>query len=167
MAMAARAARAALGPVAARAKGEQLLEAAMEAWGNASSGEAAKPFVADALRLISEGADLDCVDRSGRSPLMCASRREALDGIAARLIAAGAKLDLFDKGGHSALINACVCKRSATALLLVEAGAALNLVNVDGKSALDWADERGLAGVSSAIRARGGRTAAELAAAGQ
>ena len=54
--------------------------------------------------------------------------------------------------------------RSATALLLVEAGAKLNRIDEDGKSALDHADENGLAAVSTAIRARGGRPAAEIEA---
>ena len=76
-----------------------------------------------------------------------------------------AKLDLVDKYGGSALNYACIFKRATTALLLVEAGAALNLVDKIGLSALDIADEQGLAAVSAAIRARGGLTGAELAAA--
>ena len=120
-----------------------------------------------ALRLLDGGADPDCVDEDGRSPLYYASYYEELDGVAGRLIAVRAKLNLVNKCGWSALTIACWLKRVAVAMMLVEAGAALNLVNVDGKSALDWADENGLAGVSSAIRARGGRTAAELKAAGQ
>jgi hypothetical protein len=128
-----KAARAALGPAEARAKGEQLLEAAFQAW-LIARGEAAKPFIADALRLISEGADLDCVDGAGRSSLMYASFFEALDGVSARLIAAGAKLDHVNKDGDSALILACFNKRAATALLLVEAGAALNQDDTYGKA---------------------------------
>jgi ankyrin repeat protein len=127
---------------------------------------------AAALRLISEGADPDCVDEDGWSPLIFASCKEELDGVAARLVTAGAKLDLVSKRGDSALIRACIMKRVATALLLVEAGAALNLVGKArwfvwfrrDKSALDRARERDLAVVAATIRARGGRTAAELKA---
>jgi hypothetical protein len=50
-------------------------------------------------------------------------------------------------------------------MLLVEAGAALNQVNyVNGRSALDYADKNGLHDVAAAIRARGGRTAADVLA---
>ena len=137
---------------AARAKGEQLLAACRNE--DAST----------ALRLISEGADLDCVSGEGWSPLIYASWSEELDGVAARLIAAGAKLDLVDKSGESALIIACIYERAATALLLVEASAALNQVAINGKSALNYADREGLAAVSAVIRARGGRTGAEIRA---
>jgi ankyrin repeat protein len=96
---------------------------------------------------------------------MYASCYEALDVVAARLIAADAKLDLVDKYSNSALIIACLYKCAAAALLLVEAGAALDQVGIAGKSALDVADEQGLTALSAAVRARGGRTGAELASA--
>jgi hypothetical protein len=162
-----KAARAALGLAEARTKGEQLLDAVHGAWLKApgeAAGEAAKPFAADALRLISEGADPDCINGNGWSALIFASHYEQLDDVAARLIAAGANLDLVNKTGDSALIWACYYKRVTTALLLVEAGAALNHVDGSCKSALDWARENGLATVAAAIRARGGRTGAELKA---
>ena len=76
-----------------------------------------------------------------------------------------AKLDLVDKYGGSALNYACIFKRATTALQLVEVGAALNLVDSHGLSALDYADIKGLAAAAAAIRARGGLTGAELAAA--
>jgi ankyrin repeat protein len=135
----AKAARAALGPAAARAKCEQLLEAARQASFRKNKSEAAKPYAAEALRLISEGADPDCVDEGGMTPLIFASRYEELNGVAARLVAAGAKLDLADKDGDSALILACSDVRATTALLLVDAGAALDLVNTNGQSALMFA----------------------------
>jgi ankyrin repeat protein len=99
--------------------------------------------------------------------LMC----EELNDVASRLVEAGAKLDLVDEHGISALMYACMWGRTATAQLLVAAGAALNQVNVNGvKSALDWADEGGFsndkvaefAPIAAAIRARGGKTRAEL-----
>ena len=145
-------ARAAKELAAVRKKGVLLLEAC------------AREDAAAALLLISEGAGLDCVDGDGTSTLMLASLTEKLDVVAARLIAAGAKLDLGNRSRDSALILACYHERAATALLLVEAGAALNQVDSEGKSALDYADEKGLAAVVAAIRARGGRTGAELKA---
>jgi ankyrin repeat protein len=75
-----------------------------------------------------------------------------------------AQLDVVDKGGCSALMQACAHKRATTALVLVDRGAALNFVDGDGKSALDWACEKCSGAVPAAIRARGGRTAAEIRA---
>ena len=141
----------------ALAKGKELLAACRPGvlWGKDA---------ALALKLISEGADLNCVDESGRSPLIWASMHEKLDEVAARLIASGAKLDVVDKDGRSALTQACTHKRVTTALVLVDRGAALNFVDSDGKSALDWACEKCSGAVPAAIRARGGRTAAEIRA---
>ena len=76
---------------------------------------------------------------------------------------ASAMLDVVDANGLSALMLACTTKCIAGAMLLIEAGAALNLA-CDGGTALDFANEQGLASVSAAIRARGGLTCAELAA---
>ncbi len=140
-------------PAGACSKGEELLEAC------------GSKDAAEALLLIGEGADPDCVDDRGWSPLIFASYEEELDGVAARLIAAGAKLDLVNNDGDTALISACLFGRVALALLLVKAGAALDIVSGDdGHTALHWADKHGLTAVSAAIRARGGRTGAELAA---
>ena len=117
---------------------------------------------ASALRLIGEGANVDFTEaETGITPLIWASMCEELDAVPARLVAAGAKLDLVDKNGFSALMFACINKRAATAMLLVEAGTALNLATpCDGLAALDWADISGLASVAAAIRARGGVTSA-------
>ena len=77
----------------------------------------------DALRLISEGAELDLADeQTGWTPLMSASADEALDSVARRLAAAGAELDLVDRFGSSALILACAHGRAATALALEAMG---------------------------------------------
>ena len=147
-----KAARAALAPEAARVLGEQLLEACEV------------KDAALALRLIGEGADVDFVNEGGVSPLIAATRYEALDAVASRLIASGARLDAADVNDNSAITSACFHKRAATALLLVEAGASLDRVTDWGKSALDYAEKRGLAAVSAALRARGARTGAELKA---
>ena len=141
-----KAARAALGPAASRVKGEQLL---LSCW---------RADAAAALQLIGEGADPDCVGGDGVTPLLFASKRGELDGVAARLVLAGAKLDLVDKDGKTALIWACIDKRPETALMLVEAGAALNqVVAEDGMTALAYASAKGLAVVADAIRKHGGR----------
>ena len=151
-----RAARAAIGPDAAREKGEQLLKACQSESMDAAA----------MLQLIGEGADPDCLDSCDRSVLMLVSCEESpFDAVVARLIAAGAKLDFVDISGYSALTYASSWSRASTALLLVEAGAALNFLTTgNGITALNFADKEGLAAVSIAIRARGGRTGAELKA---
>jgi thiosulfate/3-mercaptopyruvate sulfurtransferase len=117
-----------------------------------------------ALWLIGEGADVDCAHAvTGATPLMIASACEGLDAVVARLIAAGATLDVVDENGGSALMFACIHEHAASAMLLIEAGAALNLAP-GGVTVLDIADKHGLASVAAAIRARGGLTHAELAA---
>ena len=159
----AKAARASLGAATSRALGEQLLVTCKEALAADSSGDKAARAAA-ALRLVAEGAHPDCAEEDGgMTTLMFASADEGLDGVAASLVAAGAALDLVDSDGLSALHFACDFKRAATALLLARAGAALNLVG-DGKSALDYAREKGLDDVVGALRALGGKSAAEIAA---
>jgi ankyrin repeat protein len=79
---------------------------------------------------------------------MSACGSAALDAVAARLVAAGAQLDLIDDDGDSALVSACVSGRGSTALLLVEAGAAVS------EAAIDFAEGAGLAEAAAAMRAR-------------
>ena len=119
-----------------------------------------------ALRLISEGADVDFVGGDDRrTPLIWASY-EDIEAVAARLVEAGAKLDIVDSGGNSALILASYYGHVAIARLLVARMdvAALNLVDGGGKTALDWAEQGSYASAAAAIRARGGLKGAELAA---
>jgi len=120
---------------------------------------------ADALRLIDAGAALDAADARGDSAIVLASAYEELDAVAARLIARGADVNRPGAGRGTALLLACSHRRGATALLLVAAGAELDRVGAgagDGRTALDWAVVKGLGEVVDAIRARGGRTGAEL-----
>ena len=123
-----------------------------------------------ATRLVKAGASLDYVDIDGQSALMHASS-EGHTAVVQMLADSGAQLDLFDRRGHSALIGAAYSGCSATAQLLAAQmdAAALNLIDKDGKTALDHANEGGknndklaeLAPAAAAIRARGGLTAAE------
>jgi len=113
-------------------------------------------------------SDLDAPDLLGWTPLMLAAMSEELDEVARRLVAAGARLDATNQRGLSALHLACHKQRAPAALLLVESGAALDLLDVRSKTALDYCDAGGeaMAGVSAAIRAAGGRLGEELAEAG-
>jgi hypothetical protein len=120
--------------------------------------------------LVDKGATLDLVDEGGRSALM----NSAFSGSTITvdlLINDGARLDLVDEIGSSALHLACFRGHAATAQLLASRmdAAALNSVDRNDKTALDWANEGGfhktkvaeLAPAAATIRARGGRTAAE------
>lgn len=112
-------------------------------------------------RLIGEGADLECVNaEAGLTALMAASSFEEFDAVVVRLVAAGAKLDAVEeKYGVSALMLACGAKRAATAMLLIEAGATINLEKSAGSTiALDRASARGFASLMTALaRAPGSR----------
>ena len=158
----------------AREKGKQLLEACEQ------------KRAADALRLIDEGADINIADRHfGRTPLMFASRHDELGAVVTRLIGAGAKVDACDGKGMSALTWACYTLQGlggpwpptspASAMLLLEAGASVNgafFAPEDGQSVpdtyqiLDFGFPSGprWQEVVAAIRARGGRSSAELGA---
>ena len=107
---------------------------------------------ADALKLAEEdGVDVNVADEQGFSALMWSSFNEKFEAVAARLADAGAKLNAVSTpGGTSALVFACERGHAATALMLVEKGAKLNLMGCSGKTALDYADEKG----SCAARAR-------------
>ena len=158
---------------------------------------------ADAMRLLDVGADRDAVNDGDYTPLILAAWHEELDGVAARLIAegalpnavnwagfsalmetgwsgraatarllvqAGADLNLAghdrrrggDHVGRTALMNACMHNKHEIALMLIEAGARMDLVCINQKSALDYATDRGLAEVVAALRARGAPTGATV-----
>ena len=145
-----------------------LLLAQCTAARSAAVAEDRAKAAAEALRLIERGADPSATDANGDSALIAASTVEALDEVAARLIAAGAALDAVGRRGATAtaLYWACAFRREATACALVQAGADVNVVaRHDGKTALEHAVQNKLAAAEAAIRARGGRTAAELGAA--
>jgi hypothetical protein len=171
----AKAARAALSAAEALVKGESLLQACLT------------KTVAGALRLIGEGANVDfaandqCIDYHsvpGFTPLILASMH-GLEVVAARLVEAGAKLDLVNERGISALTYAYMYGHASVAQFLAERmdAAALNLVDRDSMTSLDWAlklvDRDSKEGgfnkdkfvpFVAAIRARGGMMAAEIKA---
>ena len=105
----------------------------------------------EALRLIDGGADLNCVNTNGMTPLILASESDKLDVVAARLVKKGANLDLIDKKGSSALMTACIFKRAATAMLLINAGADVKLKDNGNNTALEYAKISNLNDVKEAI----------------
>ena len=121
---------------------------------------------ADALRLVDEGADVNFASENGVTPLMRAAAA-GLDSVVARLVGLPGgvtKLDRVNMMGNSALILACWNGHVTSALSLVDAGASLDLVNNDDKTALDYAVRSEVPEVVAAIRARGGHARSELKA---
>ena len=105
----------------------------------------------EALRLIDGGADLNCVNTDGMTPLILASQTDKLDVVADRLVKKGANLDLVDEGDQSALMTACIFKRGVTAMRLINAGANVKLKDTEGTTALEYANISNLNDVEKAI----------------
>jgi ankyrin repeat protein len=123
-------------------------------------------------RLLALGAARDRVDaHHGCSALMLAAAHgERAEAAVRALLRAGARADLVEnKRGRSALALACECGSEGAALELAAAsGGGAELCRADaltGRLPLDNAIARGFARAAEAIRARGGRTGAELEAA--
>ncbi len=108
--------------------------------------------------LLDAGADIDSLDRYGQTALMLAAvngRAEAVDC----LIRRGAALDVAAKYNLSALMLAIVSGHEAVALRLARAGADVSRTGsgapgFHGKTALDFARERGMDIVAAEIAAR-------------
>lgn len=107
--------------------------------------------VGEALRLIDGGADLNCVNTNGMTPLILASESDKLDVVAARLIIKRANLDIIDEYKRSALMTACIFKRGVTAMLLINAGANVKLKDNGNNTALEYAKISNLNDVKEAI----------------
>jgi hypothetical protein len=132
--------------------------------------------VAEALSLISEGADPNFLTNDGNSisPLMSASCTDDFYSVAAILIEAGAKIGQTGQGlveGISPLVFACKSKSYATAKLLIDAGAPLNAVGLfpfegpfgmvlrQERTALDLTEDTPFGAI---IKERGGLTSKEV-----
>jgi ankyrin repeat protein len=97
---------------------------------------------------LSEGADVDALDRFGQSALMLAARHGHLEAVRT-LVRAGADLDITGKYGLSATMLAVVNQHESVARELADAGADLRLVGSGapgfaGRTAADLARARDL-----------------------
>jgi uncharacterized protein len=89
--------------------------------------------------LIENGADVNLVDDSGRTALMFASSGP-FNSTVIELIKAGAKLDFVDNEEHwSALMFAASEGQLEVTKTLTDNGADVNLTDIDGESAYDFA----------------------------
>ena len=118
---------------------------ARDAHGRSALQEAALAGNAEALAaLLSAGADVHARDTAGRTPLLDAARKAHLPMLE-MLVAAGADIAVIDGEGRGALALSCVAEASSPMLVrrLLELGADPELVDRNGKRAIDLAAEAG------------------------
>lgn len=104
--------------------------------------------------LLAAGADPDCADANGHTPLMRAAQRGQA-AAAAALLAAGAQVDRQDARGYTALIWAAQEGQREVAALLLTAGARVGAREAHGYTALMWAVRQGHADLARLLLAHG------------
>lgn len=95
-----------------------------------------------ALAAIEKGADPDCRDPRGFTPLMRAATYGEV-GMLQLLMDAGASLDTVTEYGVTALMKAAIHDRSGAAQELVRCGADTSLRDADGQTAKEIAIKLG------------------------
>jgi ankyrin repeat protein len=91
----------------------------------------------EAVRILLElGADVNAKDADGRTPLMYATDRNAIDSTKLLLSENDIKLEIKDNTGSTALLRAASRGSYEILKLLVQAGANVNTINYPGESAL-------------------------------
>lgn len=86
--------------------------------------------------LLEQGADINCQDEDGHTPLIAAAKNGEI-GVIELLIMHKADLTLYDNNGNTALHLACLKKHSHTALLLLDYindEDIINMINNDRKT---------------------------------
>lgn len=105
--------------------------------------------------VLDAGADPDQPGDDGDTALMTAARSWDAGSLACArmLLARGAKIDAVDHHGRTALMHAAFDGEEDAALLLAEAGAALDLADGAGSTAADIAQAQGADSLASTLRA--------------
>jgi len=104
--------------------------------------------------LIDQGADVNFTDEIQRTALMYASSGPFVDTVLA-LLQAGAKPNLTEKEQNwTAVMMAAAEGQLEVLKTLVEHGADLKMVDVDGESSLDFAEAKGYTAVAEYIRSQ-------------
>ncbi len=118
--------------------------------------EAARAGDEDAVsRLVDAGAEMNCADRKGLTPLHLACMHGRAE-VASRLLDAGAEVDRVDTHGVTSLHFACVNGHLEVASRLLGAGAVVNRVDTRvGATPLHFACVHGCAEVASRLLGAG------------
>jgi ankyrin repeat protein len=98
---------------------------------------------AKAKLLISKGAKVDAVSKTGRSPLLIAAASQGTAELVRLMIAKGADVNAADSRGHTPLIEAANAGDEETALLLLQAGANPDVPDRFGLTPLTMAAAKG------------------------
>jgi ankyrin repeat protein len=117
--------------------------------------------------LLNEGVNVDYQDESGGTALMAAARKSHEPYYLKRLIAAHADVNRQDTAGYTALMWAVKWKNVEGAKMLLDAGAAVDMQNKFGQTAMDLAksdsikellqrDEYNLPGPKGAVKKNNG-----------
>lgn len=103
----------------------------------------AKGDLAMVKKFVAEGADINCVDNSGRTPLIEASWSGNTE-VVKFLIEKGANVDATDNAGYSALMRACEVGHVPIITQLINKNASVNIRGkVRGTTPLMLAAEQG------------------------
>ncbi len=94
--------------------------------------------------MIAQGADINHPDAKGRTPLMIAAAAGAEGTVANLLARNGVKLEQRDEEGHTALMLACLGGYRGTAVLLLKAGARVDVSDKRGRDMMFYARQWGL-----------------------
>lgn len=92
-------------------------------------------MLANALSV--NGADPNCTDEAGETPLHAAARMEQ-ESMLTMLIEAGADVNHQDEEGETPLFEACLFRRVECVKTLLAANASPHVVNQRGQTALDY-----------------------------
>ena len=114
---------------------------------------------------LEAGVDVNALNKHKQTALHFAASAGQLEA-AALLLESKADVALADKYQKTALHYSARNGRTATTMLLLENGAAVNAKDKKNKTPLDYAIAKKRAKVIELLRAKGGKTAKELAAAG-
>jgi serine/threonine-protein phosphatase 6 regulatory ankyrin repeat subunit B len=109
-------------------------------------------FIAESNFLIQQGADPTVAENDGTTLLMRAAELSDDDGLAYYLGLHKIDLNATDKRGQTALIRAAIAGDQAAAIALINAGACLDMIDNDGKTALGEAIDSNQTDIANLLR---------------
>lgn len=98
--------------------------------------------VIDAMQ--AKGADVNAPDEQGRTPLMHAVSSGSLRALEKILSLDGVEIEKRDGEGHTALMLACIGSRREAAVMLLKAGARVDVADDRGRDVMFYASQWGL-----------------------